>query len=96
MRTAHAEGVPAWIVANATSAAFTWAYDAIGCWCGYRAARHGHIPEMIVLIRRLIGYYAYTGGGDVYFDADILTQGMNWSGSGWRRCGPPRTPMTPG
>ncbi len=29
----------------------------------------GHIPEMIVLMRRLIeGGHAYAGDGDVYFD----------------------------
>ncbi len=70
LRTARAEGVAPWIVAERNQRAFTWAYDAVG---GRppdiepRAA--GHIPEMIVLIRRLIERgHAYPAAGDVYFD----------------------------
>jgi cysteinyl-tRNA synthetase len=70
LRTAQAEGVPLWIVAERNQRAFTWAYDAIGCRPPDIEPRAtGHIPEMIVLIRRLIGGdHAYQGGGDVYFD----------------------------
>ena len=70
LRTAQAEGVPPWIVAERNQRAFTWAYDAVGCRPPDVEPRAtGHIPEMIVLIRRLIeGGHAYPGGGDVYFD----------------------------
>jgi cysteinyl-tRNA synthetase len=70
LRTAQLEGVPPWIVAERNQRAFTWAYDAVGCRPPDIEPRAtGHIPEMIVLIRRLIeGGHAYSGGGDVYFD----------------------------
>jgi cysteinyl-tRNA synthetase len=70
LRTAQAEGVPPWIVAERNQRAFTWAYDAVGCRAPDIEPRAtGHIPEMIVLIRRLIERgHAYPGGGDVYFD----------------------------
>ena len=70
LRTAQAEGVPPWIVAERNQRAFTWAYDALGCRPPDIEPRAtGHIPEMIVLIRRLIeSGHAYAGGGDVYFD----------------------------
>ena len=70
LRTAAAEGVPPWIVAERNQRAFTWAYDAVGCRAPDIEPRAtGHIPEMIVLIRRLIERgHAYPGGGDVYFD----------------------------
>ncbi len=70
LRTAQAEGVPPPIVAERNQRAFTSAYDALGCRPPDIEPRAtGHIPEMIVLIRRLIGGgHAYQGGGDVYFD----------------------------
>ena len=70
LRTAQREGVPAWIVAERNQRAFTWAYDAVGCRPPDIEPRAtGHIPEMIVLIRRLIERgHAYPAGGDVYFD----------------------------
>ena len=70
LRTAQAEGVPPPIVAERNQRAFTWAYDALGCRPPDVEPRaSGHIPEMIVLIRRLIeSGHAYAGGGDVYFD----------------------------
>ena len=70
LRTAQAEGVPPPIVAERNQRAFTWAYDALGCRPPDIEPRAtGHIPEMIVLIRRLIeSGHAYAGGGDVYFD----------------------------
>jgi len=70
LRTARAEGVPPWIVAERNQRAFTWAYDAVGCRPPDIEPRAtGHIPEMIVLIRRLIeGGHAYPAAGDVYFD----------------------------
>src|SRR5690349_15556359 len=70
LRTAQDLGVPPWIVAERNQRAFTWAYEALGCRPPDVEPRAtGHIPEMIVLIRRLIeGSHAYAGGGDVYFD----------------------------
>jgi len=70
LRTAASEGVPPWIVAERNQRAFTWAYDTAGCRPPDIEPRAtGHIPEMIVLMRRLIeGDHAYASGGDVYFD----------------------------
>ena len=70
LRTAASEGVAPWIVAERNQRAFTWAYDAVGCRPPDIEPRAtGHIPEMIVLMRRLIdGDHAYPAGGDVYFD----------------------------
>ncbi len=70
LRKAEAEGVPSWIIAERNQRAFTWAYDVAGCRPPDIEPRAtGHIPEMIVLIRRLIeGGHAYAASGDVYFD----------------------------
>jgi cysteinyl-tRNA synthetase len=70
LRTAALEGVPPWIVAERNQRAFTWAYNAVGCLPPDIEPRAtGHIPEMIVLIRRLIEHgNAYPAAGDVYFD----------------------------
>ncbi len=70
LRTAQREGVPPWILAERNQRAFTWAYDAVGCRPPDVEPRAtGHIPEMIVLIRRLIERgHAYPAAGDVYFD----------------------------
>jgi cysteinyl-tRNA synthetase len=70
LREAAAEGVPSWIVAERNQRAFTWAYDIVGCRPPDVEPRAtGHVPEMIVLIRRLLERgHAYPGGGDVYFD----------------------------
>ena len=70
LRTAEREGVPPWVVAERNQRAFTWAYDAVGCRPPDIEPRAtGHIPEMIVLIRRLIERgHAYPAAGDVYFD----------------------------
>ena len=70
LRTAQAEGVAPWIVAERNQRAFTWAYDAVGCRPPDIEPRAtGHVPEMIVLMRPLIeAEHAYPAGGDVYFD----------------------------
>jgi cysteinyl-tRNA synthetase len=76
LATAQREGVAPWIVAERNQRAFTWAYDAVGCRPPDIEPRAtGHIPEMIVLIRRLIeGDHAYPAGGDVYFDVRSYAQ----------------------
>ena len=70
LRTAQRAGVPPWLLAERNQRAFTWAYDAVGCRPPDVEPRAtGHIPEMIVLIRRLIERgHAYPAAGDVYFD----------------------------
>ena len=70
LRVADAEGTPWWAVAERNHRAFAKSYDALGCRPPDVEPRAtGHIPEMIVLIRRLIdGGHAYPAGGDVYFD----------------------------
>ena len=70
LRTASAEGSPWWAVAERNQRAFTRAYDVLGCLPPDVEPRAtGHVPEMIMLIRRLIDSgHAYAAGGDVYFD----------------------------
>jgi len=70
LRVAGAEGSAWWAVAERNQRAFTRAYDSLGCLPPDVEPRAtGHVPEMIVLIRRLIeSGHAYAAGGDVYFD----------------------------
>ncbi len=70
LRTAERDGVPPWLLAERNQRAFTWAYDAVGCRPPDVEPRAtGHIPEMIVLIRRLIERgHAYPAAGNVYYD----------------------------
>ncbi len=70
IHVAASEGVPWWAVAQRNERAFGRAYDALGCLPPDVEPRAtGHIPEMIVLMRRLFdGGHAYAAGGDVYFD----------------------------
>ncbi|HTZ22704.1 MAG TPA: class I tRNA ligase family protein, partial [Streptosporangiaceae bacterium] len=70
LRTAAAEGVAWWAVAERNQRALTRAYNALGCRPPDVEPRAtGHVPEMIVLMRRLIeSGHAYAAGGDVYFD----------------------------
>jgi cysteinyl-tRNA synthetase len=70
LRTASAQGVPWWAVAERNQRAFTRAYDALGCLPPDAEPRAtGHVPEMIELMRRLIDTgHAYASGGGVYFD----------------------------
>jgi cysteinyl-tRNA synthetase len=70
LRTASAEGAQWWAVAERNHRAFARAYDVLGCLPPDVEPRAtGHIPEMIVLMRRLIDAgHAYPAGGDVYFD----------------------------
>jgi cysteinyl-tRNA synthetase len=70
INTAAGQGVAWWAVAERNQRAFTRAYDALGCLPPDVEPRAtGHVPEMIVLMQRLIdGDHAYAAGGDVYFD----------------------------
>ncbi len=70
LTTAQRDGVPPWLLAERNQRAFTWAYDAVGCRPPDVEPRAtGHIPEMIVLIRRLIERgHAYPAAGNVYYD----------------------------
>ena len=70
LRVASDEGVAWWAVAERNQRAFTRAYAALGCLPPDVEPRAtGHVPEMIVLMRRLIeSGHAYAAGGDVYFD----------------------------
>jgi cysteinyl-tRNA synthetase len=70
LRTASAQGVPWWAVAERNQRAFTRAYDALGCLPPDAEPRAtGHVPEMIELMRRLIDTgHAYASDGGVYFD----------------------------
>jgi cysteinyl-tRNA synthetase len=65
-----AEGIPFWQLAMRNERAFSWAYDVLGCVPPAAEPRAtGHVPEMIVLMQRLIdGGHAYAANGDVYFD----------------------------
>lgn len=67
---AAAGGVPWFAVAESNQRVFTQGYDLLGCLPPTIEPRAtGHVPEMIVLIRRLIEKgHAYASGGDVYFD----------------------------
>lgn len=70
LRVAADEGVAWWAVAERNQRAFTRAYAALGCLPPDVEPRAtGHVPEMIVLMRRLIeSGHAYAADGDVYFD----------------------------
>jgi cysteinyl-tRNA synthetase len=62
--------VPWFAVAEGNQRVFTSGYDLLGCLPPTIEPRAtGHVPEMIVLMRRLIERgHAYASGGDVYFD----------------------------
>jgi cysteinyl-tRNA synthetase len=82
LRTAAHEGVQWWAVAERNQRAFTRAYDALGCEPPDVEPRAtGHVPEMIVLMQRLIDAgYAYASQGDVYFDVSSLPEYGSLSG----------------
>ena len=82
LRTATQEGVQWWAVAERNQRAFTRAYDALGCQPPDVEPRAtGHVPEMIVLMQRLIDAgHAYASGGDVYFDVSSLPEYGSLSG----------------
>jgi cysteinyl-tRNA synthetase len=63
-------GEPWWAWAQTHERGFARAYEALGCLPPtYEPRATGHIPEMIVLMQRLIDSgHAYAVDGDVYFD----------------------------
>ncbi len=79
---ARAEELPWWAVAERNQRAFTRAYAALGCQPPDVEPRAtGHVPEMIMLMQRLIeGGHAYAAGGDVYFDVTSYQQYGSLSG----------------
>jgi cysteinyl-tRNA synthetase len=70
------QNVPWFALAEANQRVFSQGYDLLGCLPPTVEPRAtGHVPEMIVLIRRLIeAGHAYAAGGDVYFDV------KSWAG----------------
>jgi cysteinyl-tRNA synthetase len=64
------QGVPWFAIAEGNQRVFSQGYDTLGCLPPTIEPRAtGHVPEMIVLMRRLIeNGHAYAAGGDVYFD----------------------------
>ena len=69
INAAHDEGVPWWRISSRNQRLFDEAYAAVGCLPPTVDPRAtGHVPEMIVLMRRLIeSGHAYADHGDVYF-----------------------------
>jgi cysteinyl-tRNA synthetase len=82
LRTAEQEGTQWWSVAERNQRAFTRAYDALGCEPPDVEPRAtGHVPEMIVLMQRLIDSgNAYAAEGHVYFDVRSLPDYGSLSG----------------
>src|SRR5580698_3596188 len=74
IRVAEADGTDWWAVAERNQRAFTRGYNALGCLPPDVEPRAtGHVPEMIVLMQRLIDAgHAYAAAGDVYFDVQSL------------------------
>ncbi|MEW2355312.1 cysteine--tRNA ligase [Spirillospora sp. NPDC029432] len=70
LAVAQDDGVPWFAVAEGNQRVFTSGYDLLGCLPPTIEPRAtGHVPEMIVLMRRLIERgHAYASDGDVYFD----------------------------
>ena len=70
LRKSAEAGRPWWAWAAQNEAAFTWAYDTLGCLRPtYEPRATGHITEMIELMQRLIDSgHAYPSDGDVYYD----------------------------
>ncbi len=70
LRKSAEAGRPWWAWATQNEAAFTWAYDTLGCLRPtYEPRATGHVTEMIDLMQRLIDTgHAYSSDGDVYYD----------------------------
>ncbi|HEY3923065.1 MAG TPA: cysteine--tRNA ligase [Acidothermaceae bacterium] len=69
LAVAATSGVPWWEISQRNQRIFESAYDSLGCLPPTVEPRAtGHVPEMIVLMRRLIeSGHAYAVDGDVYF-----------------------------
>ena len=82
LRRAASCELPWWQIAARNERAFTAAYEALGCLPPAVEPRAtGHVPEMIVLMRRLIERgHAYASGGDVYFDVSSFPEYGSLSG----------------
>jgi cysteinyl-tRNA synthetase len=82
INVAGAEGVAWWAIAERNQRAFTRAYEVLGCLPPEVEPRAtGHVPEMIVLMRRLMEYgHAYAADGDVYFDVSSFPEYGSLSG----------------
>jgi len=70
LRAATSEGTPWWALAERNQREFSRAYGLLGCRRPDVEPRAtGHIPDMVVLIGRLIANgHAYQAAGDTYFD----------------------------
>jgi cysteinyl-tRNA synthetase len=70
LHNAGHENVEWWALGERNTRAFTAAYDALNVLPPTGEPRAtGHVPEMVVLMQRLIDAgHAYAAGGDVYFD----------------------------
>ena len=96
LRVAEQQGTAWWAVAERNQRAFTRAYDALGCLPPDVEPRAtGHVPEMIVLMRRLIerdhAYYA-AGRGRLLRRPPQRRITAACPASAWSTCAPPRTP----
>jgi cysteinyl-tRNA synthetase len=82
IHVAASNGEPWWAVAQRNERAFTRAYTALGCLQPDVEPRAtGHVPEMIVLMRRLLeSGHAYAVDGDVYFDVTTFADYGSLSG----------------
>jgi cysteinyl-tRNA synthetase len=69
LKVAETQGQPWWRVGERNWRMFEEAYAAVGCLPpAIQPRATGHVPEMIVLMRRLIDSgHAYASNGDVYF-----------------------------
>jgi cysteinyl-tRNA synthetase len=74
LHNAGHEDIPWWQLAERNTRLFTAGHDALGVLPPtYEPRATGHVPEMIVLMDRLIeAGHAYASGGDVYFDVRSL------------------------
>ena len=76
LAVAAERGVPWFAVSEANQRVFSRGYEVLGCLPPtIEPKATGHVPEMIVLMRRLIeAGHAYNVGDDVYFDV------LSWAG----------------
>ena len=82
LHNAGHENVEWWALGERNTRAFTAAYDALNVLPPTGEPRAtGHVPEMVVLMQRLIDAgHAYAAGGDVYFDVRSFSSYGSLSG----------------